>query len=422
MPRLPSQTLLLCFAIGGLVAALPVRAVYAPVPERDQGKDLTVTVRAGVAYDSNLFGAPPKGSLPVLPGQPPHVGPLDSIVWTFAPHVAYNASLTDQTFMSAAYGLTLDYFQDRPGDKLLDSHDVALRVAHAVSKSTTLDVNNVLTVARNPEALLPGIATLPGVAAEDRSANPDQSFTRNQLDGRFNTPLNAKLGATVKARSVLFDYRNAQLGRSLDRLENLYGVAGDYAILPEVKAVAEYRHQDVYYRKFGEAKNKRSDYLMGGADYEVAKKMSVSGRLGAEWRQRAGERSSTSPFAELSGKYDYSRESFVIGGYAYTFDETSDTVRFTDMKVNRFFLNLQHSLTALIVASASASYEPSELQGRRGQADIDEKTSRFGGALSYLPTKNWILSVSYDYDRVRSDDPARGMRRERVGLNAIYAF
>ena len=47
---------------------------------------------------------------------------------------------------------------------------------------------------------------------------------------------------------------------------------------------------------------------------------------------------------------------------------------------------------------------------------------RFGGALSYLPTKNWTVSANYDYDRVSSADAARNMRRERFGLNASYTF
>lgn len=397
MFRLPINLLIRGLALAGFMAVPPLRAVYAPIPEQEQGKDLSVKIRAGVSYDSNLFGAA--------------TDEIGSGILTVSPRVDYNASLTDQTFFSGGYGLTLDYFENRPGDKLLDSHDVALRLAHAFSKSTTIDFNNVFMVQRNPESLLAGVPL-----------NADQSFQRNQLDGRFVTPLNAKVGATVKARSVYYDYRNATLGRSIDRLENLYGLAGDYAVLPELKAVAEYRRLDVYYRKLGETKNKRSDFVMGGIDYELAKKLSVSSRAGVEWRERASERSITAPFAEVSGKYDYARESFVLGGYGYSFDETSDTARFTDMQVNRFFVSLQHQLTALIVASASVAYEPGELKGRRGFASIDEKTTRLGAALSYLPTKNWTVSASYDFDRVRSDDPFRSSRRERVGLNATYAF
>jgi len=381
----------------GLLSALPAVAVYAPVPAQEQGKDLMVAVRAGLSHDSNLFGAA--------------TGAVSSTIWELAPSVAYNASVTDQTFMSGSYGLTLNQFKNRPGKKLLDSHDLSLRVAHAFTPSTTIDVNNLFMVSRNPESLLAGIPL-----------NPDQSFNRNQLDGRFVTPLNPKVGLTVKARTVYFDYRNASLGRSLDRIENLYGVAGDYAILPELKGVAEFRHQDVFYRKVGEAKNKSSDYLMGGVDYAVAQKLTVSGRLGVEWRRRVAERNTTAPYAEFTGRYSYAPQSFIAGGYGYTLEETSDTARFTDSKVNRLFVNVQHSITALIVASGSLAYEPSQLQGRVGEVNIDERTSRAGLALSYLPGKNWTVTASYDYDRVRSDLASREMRRTRTGLSGTYRF
>jgi hypothetical protein len=383
--------------IAGLVGISPLRAVYAPIPAQEQGKDLTVSLRAGLSHDSNIFGAA--------------TNEVDSFVWEVAPRIAYNASLTAQTFLSAAYGLRLDYFDDRPGDKSLDSHDALLRLAHSFSPSTSLDINDLFTVARNPESLLAGVPL-----------NTDQSYRRNQLDGRWTTGLTAKVGLTVKARSINYHYRNASLGRGLDRTENLYGLSGDFALLPEFKLVGEYRHQDVYYRKLGETKNKNSDFLMGGLDYAIAQKLTLSGRLGAEWRDRAAERDTTAPYVELSGKYDYAPASFFAGGYGYTLDETSDTARFTDAKIHRLFANVQHRVTALITASGSFTYEPSRLLGRRGQVNIDETTTRFGAALSYLPSKNWVIAATYDYDRVSSDDPVRKMRRNRVGVSASYSF
>lgn len=383
--------------IGGSLIASRALAVYAPIPEQDQGKDLTVSVKGGLSYDSNLFGGA--------------TGEVDSMIWEFAPRIAYNASVTDQTFFAAAYGLTLNHFDDRPGDKLLDSHDVSLRVAHAFSQTSNIDINEVYMMSRNPESLLAGIPL-----------SPDQSFGRNQLDARYVTPLSPKIGLTVKARTVNFHYRTATLGRSLDRTENLYGISSDYAVLPEMKLVAEYRHQDVYYRKLGEVKNKSSDFVMGGLDYSVAKKLAVNTRLGAEFRRRAAETDTTVPYAEFSFKYDYTESSFVTGGYAYTLDETSDTVRFTDSKINRFFVNVQHAFTALIVGSVSLGWEPSQLQGRRGFADIDENTARVGFALTYLPRKNWSISATFDHDQVNSDDVARDLRRDRAGLSSTYSF
>jgi hypothetical protein len=389
-----SRALLACAV---LLSASSIRAVYAPIPEQDQGKDLVLSVKGGLSYDSNLFGAANNE--------------IGSAIWELAPRVLYNTSLTDQTFFSAGYGLTLNQFDNRPNDKLLDSHDLTLRVAHAFSQSSNIDITNLFMVSRNPETLLAGIPL-----------NPDQSFSRNQLDGRYVTPLGPKFGFTAKARFVVFDYRNAALGRSLDRTENLYGVSTDYTIVPELKGVGEFRHQDVYYRKQGEIKNKSSDYFMGGLDYSVAKKVMITSRAGVESRRRAAEPDTTVPYAEFSFKYDYTESSFMTGGYAYTLDETSDTARFTDSKINRFFLNIQHAITPMITASGSIGWEPSQLQGRAGVADVDEDTSRFGFALSYLPQKNWSVSLTYDYDRVSSDDPARNMKRERVGVTGSYSF
>ena len=380
----------------GLTAASPAWAVYAPVPTPEEGK-INVSARAGISHDSNLFGSAS--------------GEVASTIFTFAPQASFNLSLTEKTFASASYGLILDRFDNRPGDDLLDSHDLSVRLAHAFTQTTTVDVFNALTISRNPESLLNGVPL-----------NPDQSFLRNQIDGRFTTPLHPKVSATFKARSVYYDYRNAVLGRSLDRIENIYGASAEFAYLPETKLVGEYRRQEVFYRKQGESKNKVSDYLMAGFDYEVARKLSVSGRAGAEWRSRKAEAGTTSPYVELSGKYDYAPKSFLVGGYAYTLEETSDLVRFTDTKVNRFFANVQHAVTALVFASGSFTYEPSQLQGRRGFADVDEETFRLGVALSYLPSKNWTVSGSFDVDRTDSDDAVRDLRRQRWALNATYAF
>jgi len=385
------------FLACGLFAAGRVYAVYAPIPEQEQGKDLTFTFSLGVSHDSNIFGSATDA--------------VSSMIYEFSPKVAYNASLTEQTFMSLGYQLTLDQFDKRPGDKLLDSHMASARIAHAFSPGTTLDVVDLFQASRNPESLLNGLPL-----------NADQSFQRNELDGHFSTTLTPKIGISVKGRNVYYHYRNAVLGRSLDRIENLYGLSGDYGASPALKVVGEYRHQDVYYDKQGETKDKNSDFLMAGADYAVAKKLTTSGRVGVEWRRRSTERSTTSPYVELSGKYDYADGSFITGGYTYTLEESSDTSRFTDTKVDRVFANVQHTLTPLLIASGSLTYESSVLQGRRTFANISEDTIRGGLALSYLPTKHWTITGSYDDDHVTSDEAARKLDRERVALSAAYTF
>lgn len=385
------------FPLLGL-CSLPLQAAYAPIPEQEQAKAWAVTLTANVYHDSNIFGA--------------QTGEIDSMVYQVAPQFAVNGSITQQTFASASYKLTLDRVEDRPGDRTLDSHDLSLRLAHAFQPGTTIDLTESYQVAKNPESLLAGIPL-----------NTDQSFKRNQLDGRFDHALNAKTQASLKARLIDYRYDNAALGSSLDRNETLFGLSASYALLPETRLAGEYRYQDVGYDTGGATKDKESHFLLAGVDYAPGPKLTASARLGVEFRSRAGERSEDAPFAELSAKYDYGDRSFFSTGYVFALEETSNVALYTDTQVHRFFFNLQHVITPAVVGSASINFEPATLQGRRGiSPDRDETATRFGAALTYLGRRNWSVSATVDFDRVDSDDVSREMDRSRVGLSARYVF
>lgn len=388
------------FRSGLFFVALPTLAlaVYAPVPEQDQGKALSVRLGALIGHDSNIFGSP--------------TAEIDSVVYTFAPSISFNGSVTDQTFLSAGYDLKLDHFSDRPGDKTLDSHTLSARLAHQFSPGATIDLSDNYQIVKNPQSLLAGVPV-----------NTDQSFKSNQFNLRYSGAIGQKTNTVVKYRNVMFDYDNAALGANLDRVENLAGIELSYAFLPETKLVAEYRYLDVAYDSGGAGKDKDSHYFMAGADYSPSQEVTVTGRLGLENRSRQTQSDTTAPYAEFSLRYAYTEGSYLAAGYSYTLEESSDTVRFTDSQVSRLFLNFEHKLSALVVASGSFTYEPAQLQGRRGvAADIDEDTTRVGLGVNWLPNKNWLVGASVDLDRVSSDDFNRDQDRTRFGVNARYSF
>ncbi len=238
-------------------------AVYAPIPDQEQGKDLTVSITSGVSYNDNIFGA--------------STNAISSTVFEVSPKIAFNTSLSEQTFLSAYARPTLDYFDNRPGKKTVYSQALDGRIAHAFSPTSSVDVTDAYSYNQNPEALLNGTAV-----------NTDQTLQSNELDAKFSFSPVEKLGLVAKARSVYFDYTNALLGRQLNRFENLYGIESDFALLPDTKLAGEYRHQDVDYSNSPATNNKHSDFLMAGIDYMAGPKLSASFRLGAEYRQRAG--------------------------------------------------------------------------------------------------------------------------------------
>jgi hypothetical protein len=381
------------------VLSLPAisRAVYAPIPEQEQGQAFVVTIEASAYYDSNIFGAAN--------------GAIDSMVYSFAPKFAFNESADKQTFVSASYRPAFDYFDQRPTTKLLVSHEVDLRLAHGFTDVTNIDLTDAFQIQKNPQSLLAGIPL-----------NTNQSFTLNEFDGRLATALNPKLGATFKYRNIYYDYQDAGLGQSLDRMEHLAGAEVSYKLVPETAVVGEYRFQVINYRHSGGLKDKTSNFLLTGLDYSLGKQVMLSGRVGAEDRQRSGEGSTTSPYAEATCRYDYSDQSFVSGGYTYSLTETDDPEHYTDTKMNQFFVNVQHALSPAIITSASLTVAPSALQGRSGVADIHETTTRLGFALTYVARKNFTLSATYDYDDVSSDSASRNQLRTRVGVGGRLYF
>lgn len=372
-------------------------AVYAPIPEQDQGKAFAVRLGGSVYHDSNIFGAAQ--------------GEIDSLVFSVAPSIAYNGSVTDQTFVSAGYDLKYDHVQDRPGKQNLTSHTASLRLAHAFSDATNVDVSDRYLIAKNPESLLAGVPL-----------NTDQSFEMNEFNTRFATAAGAKGALVFKYRNLDMAYDTAGLAAQLDRRENLAGLEAAFRLLPETKLVGEYRHLDIAYASAGSLKDKRSHFFLAGVDHSPGEAVTLTARAGAEDRSRDGAADTTSPYAELSGRYAYAEGSFVSGGYLFTLEEPSDVQRFTDTRVNRLFVNLQHRVTALVTASGSLTYEPSQLQGRAGLADLDETVTRLGLALSWTPTKNWIVSATCDVDQVASDDAARDQDRTRLGVDAKFSF
>jgi len=388
------------FVLFFVINSSRLTAVYAPIPEVEQGKAFTVYLAAGAHYDSNVFGRASDE--------------IGSYVYEIAPTVAFNASLDAKTFASASYRLSYDYMPDRPGKKELNSHEFIGRIAHTFTPQMEIDLSDTYQISRNPASLLPGLATV---------VNTDQSYRRNQLDGRFATGLTKRTGLTFKGRDTRYNYQEEALGLSLDRVEYLVGLVASHAVLPELQAILEARHLVIDYDTGGDTKNKRSVFLLLGADQKINARLSLTGRLGLEYRRRSGDRSDTLPYAELAAKLDYGKGSYVSVGYGYSVEETSSIELYTDMSVNRFFVNVQQSITTQLTATASLTWEPSLLHGRVGlRPNQNETNTQFGCALIYRPRKNWSLSATFDHDRIVSDELSRQLKRARTGLTTRYVF
>lgn len=384
------------------VAVIPTfcLAVYAPLPEQDQGKALSLRLGASVYQDSNIFGGA--------------TNEKSSAVYKATLGIAFNGSLSAKTFATLSYDVSDDHVVNRPGNKDLVNHSFSARLAHSFSEATNIDILESYQINKSPESFIILPVRLTSAA--------DQSAKNNQFSIRFQTSAGEKGGIVLKYRNSDSKYDVKALADDLDHNDNLFGVEGSFALLPTTKLVGEYRYGTVRYGNNGVLKDKNSNYFMAGFDHNPNEKVTLTGRLGVENRKRESQGSTTSPYSEFSVNYAYAEGSFISGAYTFGLEEPSDVQKFTDTKVNRFIGTVQHHLSALVIASSSLTYESSVLQGRRGNANLNESARRFGVALTWQPTKNWDISATFDNDHTTSDDVNRTQDRTRYGIGAKFSF
>jgi len=384
-----------------LACALPARAAYAPIPPVEQGRVLTLYVGASHYYDSNIFGAP--------------AGGIDSLVFQLQPNAVFNFSVAEQTLLTASYQASIDYFDSRPGNKLLVSHTVKGRIAHTFSPRFEGEISDMFLATKNPETLMPGIA---GVVL-----NPDQSCNYNRFEakGRYTLTRRDVLKGVLAAGN--FFYQNPWLRQNLNHGQYTAGVQAVHAMRENLQTVAEYRLGAVRYAHDGWLKNKDSHTLLAGADYAPTKLTACTARLGIEALFRKGAPDAVLPYVELAVKRDFFSNSYVSAGYTFAVQETSDVSSYTDMYSHHFFVNAQYGLARNLVLTALCDWQPARLNGRAGVAPgIHENTLKAGGALTCLFGKSWSFSFTCDYDSVRSGNHQRNLNRVRTGIRGRWVF
>lgn len=383
-----------------LVLPSVLAAVYAPIPPMEQGQALTVTVDGGLSYDDNIFGS--------------SANEISSWIARVSPTLAYNQSLSDQSFLSLHYRIDAMYYDNRPSDDTLFNHDLGAKLFYTFDENTELVVSNTLLFVDNP-------ASSPSPTV---SLQTDQSSMNNTFQAKLTGMVSETFGFAGKLRHFYISYDNQSLANLLDREEWLLGAEAFFKQSETTKLVAEVRLNDVSYDIASQV-DSTSIFLLVGADYDVTQRSSLSTRIGAERRDRAllaGD--DTNFYGEIAGVHRYAEGSFFSGGIRFSTTDTDDTFNYSDQDTLLFFANVQHMVSANLTLSGAASYAKADLNSRadRAVAGIEDTSFRIGVAATYMVSDNLSVSATVDIDRLRSDDFFREQDRTRFGISARYVF
>ncbi|WP_309383466.1 hypothetical protein [Cerasicoccus frondis] len=383
-----------------LIAATPALfAVYAPIPSQEKGEAFSGSLATGVYYDSNIFGS--------------QNGRVSSVVGEVKPHLDYNQSITDQTFFSANYDLQVLWFENRPGgDDVLANNYLSGQLDHTFAPNIFASVSDFFSYTQNPESAIIAGAPL----------QTDQSFLFNRVDLQALWNITEIWSLEGKFRNQFWFYDDNNLADQLDRIQYAAGLELGYVFLPELTLVGEYDFEYNDYTNDSPPKSNYSHFVLGGVDYQLAERLVLEARLGAEFRIRESNPNRTSPYGELTAVYQLTERSYVAGAVTYGIFETTDTNSFLDQENLDLQLNFEYFVLPRVALSGSVLYQYAQLNGRTGIADANEYTYRTGVGVTYMITDNWSTWINYDYDNVDSQVVGRSQVRNRVGGYVRYTF
>jgi hypothetical protein len=152
---------------------------------------------------------------------------------------------------------------------------------------------------------------------------------------------------------------------------------------------------------------------MAGLDYAVARSSPPAAGSVTSGVERDGAADTDAPYAELAAEIRLRAEVVPHRRFRHTLEERRMSPA---SPTRRSTASLQRAACAHPADRRVRSRSPTNprpCRAARGQADVDGETTRVRGRLSYLPTKNWTVSATFDHDRVKSDDTSRGLRRAR---------
>jgi len=390
----------------------------------------------------------------------------DSFGFEFSPSAMWNWSPQEQTSFSLGVLYSLKYYIDKPpfsADHTDQSFSFNAAVNHAFSEQFKVHVSDSFVIGQEPDML--------------RAGNSFSTFQRVSGDNIRNygsigldwlpTP---KFGVNVGYDNAYYNYSEKgesfspagfndffgfpvynilpSLSGTLDRIENRAHLEGQYQLLPETKVLLGYQYTQIgytgdeviggYYDPFlgqvfspvtSSMRNSSQHTIYAGAIHNFLPELTGSIRAGGsyiDYYNDPSTQASWSPYALISLKYAYAKESSVEVGFSYD-HSASDVVGFSngtftqDAEAAVVFLNVMHRITPALFASLMFQFQNNLYNG--GAFDnVTDQYYMLGLDMEYRFSANFSAHAGYNYDNLQSTINDRSFDRNRVyiGVTASY--
>jgi hypothetical protein len=425
----------------------------------DNSKNWSVAATLRGFYDDNTATLPNSTVLP--PGMK-----RDSFGFEISPSGMWNWSPQEQTSFNLGVMYSLKYYIDKPpysADHTDQAFTFNAGINHSFSEQLKVHVSDSFVIGQEPDMLSAGnsFSTFNRVSGDnirnygsiglDWLPTPKFGVNFGYDNGYYDYSAKGEGFSPAGFTDVFgFPVYNIQpsLSGTLDRIENRAHIEGQYQLLPETKVLLGYQYTQIgytgdeviggYYDPFlgqlfspvtSSMRNNRQHTIYGGAIHNFLPELTGSIRAGGSYIDYYNDPStqgSWSPYALISLKYAYAKESSVEVGFSYD-HSASDVVGFSngsftqDAEAAVVFLNVMHRITPALFASLMFQFQNNLYNG----GTFDNVTDQYymvGLDMEYRFSANFSAHAGYNYDKLDSTINERGFDRNRVyiGVTASY--
>lgn len=360
----------------------------------------------------------------------------DSFGIELRPAIGLNFPM-EQTFIGGSYVYSMRWYEARENNSADHSHEVTLRADHRFSERYSIDFNNAFMYSQEP-------TQIDDEGPVTSFIRTDADAFRNRANLEFDAQLTEMVGLGLGYQNNWYDYDQDGPGsRSslLDRVEHHFRVEGRwharenlFALLGYGLGIMDYTSDDVFAeslitgRQFvGDDRDNTSHRVYVGAEQAVSSQFKISARVGGQYTDYDNlDQDEVSPWAEITGTYNYLPGSYFQFGFLHSLNATDMGVPdgdevVTDQQSSTLFASITHRITPRLDGSLIGRFQRSEFQNGGLDGDIDNFLM-LGLNLEYRFNPNWSTEVGYNFDRLDSDVGFRSFTRNRVyaGVRATY--
>jgi hypothetical protein len=367
------------------------------LPDTANGpKFYTITASLRGEYDDNVYTS--------------RYNKLGSFVMEFSPSILVNFSSETSTF-SARYTFGLDYYANRPGQPIDQSHELLVRYTHQFNDRFSIDLRDQIGYYTNPD-LLNSVGTV----------FRNGAYFVNTATADFEAQWTPTFSTSTNYSNVAILYEDSEIAQYQNFDENTLTHDFRFAVLPKFNFTIGGIVDDVDYFQVDRGYTNYTGDV--GLDWQALPNLSASVRVGATLTASNSESTFLSPYASATVDWRLGKRSDFTFSYLHNV-VPSDVFDSIGQEADRFTLRFNYDLTAHLTAHLATTftyrdYSSDELED--GVPSFTEEDLGVDAGLVYRVTSNFSVEAGYLLSDISSQEDYRDYTRNQVylGVRGTY--